>query len=825
MTKTIVHMIGQAHLDPVWMWTWTEGRAEALATSQSAVDRLREYPDFHFTRGEAQIYQWIERENPDLFADILTLIEEGHWHVVNGMIIQPDMNLPQGESFVRHFLLGKAYMREHLGVEPRVAYCVDSFGHTGTLPQIFKKCGFDAYVFMRPGPHEKDLPGQAFWWEAPDGSQLLTFHITASYGTGPRDHTEHINRAVEAKPAQVSHTMCFFGVGNHGGGPTKQQIENVRAIAQRRDDVDIQFSSPDAYFTAVEPEADALPIVQDELQFHAVGCYSANSALKRSHRQAECALLTAERMAVLAKFWAHRPEPREQLRALWHDVCFNQFHDILGGCSIKEATDEALMNLRRAILSAREITNDAGRAIAARIDTRGPGGTVVFFNPFPTTTIQYVEYEPWTGWQNWEQGNWGLVDEQDHPVPYQVIDSHNAINSENHGVTRLVLRADLPPLGYRLYRFAPDLPQAFDDDEPMAWDPLRVTETTLENNHLRVRLDAQTGNIVSCIDKDSGLELVGAQGWNVAQVLEDTSDTWSHGIRGFDQVMGHFENATITICDEGPLQASLLVERAYEESTWLQHIILRQSRAELLIHNWLFWKGHWRMVKLAFDVPTEEPIATHDVPFGWLERSCDGEEFPTHMWMDVSGPAQAKPEQTIGLSVIDDGKYGCDVKDSLMRLTILRSPPYAYHIPHVPGTKHRYDWIDQGAQRFTLVLRPHVGGWREANIIQRAREVNLPPVPITMHGHDGPLPCAASMAALLDAPDIELTALKPAEDGQGYIVRLADRYGRGGTGTLRWLDQDFTISVDPFEVLTLRLTESEDTWQCMPCNMIEQPLA
>ena len=293
MPKTIVHMIGQAHLDPAWLWRWTEGRAEALATSQSAVERLHEYPDFHLTRGEAQIYAWIEEESPALFSEIGALIRAGRWHVVNGMIVQPDMNLPQGESLVRHFLLGKAYMVQHLGVEPRVAYCVDSFGHAATLPLIFRGCGCDAYVFMRPGPHEKVLPSEVFWWQAPDGSRVLAFRIAASYGTREGDHSRHIEAAVQVAPAPLGHTMCFFGVGNHGGGPTRQQIEHVRQLAASRQDVEVRFGSPQAYFEAVFPQAEELPAVADELQYHAIGCYSANSALKRAHRQAECELLVA----------------------------------------------------------------------------------------------------------------------------------------------------------------------------------------------------------------------------------------------------------------------------------------------------------------------------------------------------------------------------------------------------------------------------------------------------------------------------------------------------------------------------------------------------
>lgn len=823
MPKTVVHMIGQAHLDPVWLWRWTEGRAEALATSRSAVDRLHEYADFQFVRGEAQIYQWIEEEDPQLFAQIVEFIRQGRWHVVNGMIVQPDMNLPQGESFVRQFLLGKAYMREHLGTEPRVAYCVDSFGHAGTLPQIFRKCGCDAYVFMRPGPHENALPGQAFWWEAPDGTRVLAFRITASYCTRAGEHLEHIERAVEDKPSQLDHTMCFFGVGNHGGGPTRQQIENVQAIARASTDLDVRFSSPDAYFAAVLPpegrggEADSLPVVAEELQFHAVGCYSANSALKQAHRAAECELLVAERMAVMAQQWADRPVPMNRLRALWHVLCFNQFHDTLGACSIKEAEDEAIMAFGRVVVCAQEIANSAGRAVAARVDTRGPGSSVVFFNPFPYPFSQYMEYEPWTGWQPWGAGGWSMTDEHGRPIACQLIETHEALSSPRVSLNRVVFHAELPPLGYRVYRFAPDVPPV------NVATSVRATPTSLENDRLLVRLDAASGVVVSCEDRISGMELVGRGGWNVAEVLEDTSDTWSHGVRCFDQIIGHFGDARVTVCDDGPLQASLLVERDYQGSTWLQQIILRQGKAEILIRNWLFWQGRWRMLKLAFDVPTDQPQAAHDVPFGWCYRPCDGAEVPTQMWMDVTGPARDRPEESVGLTLIDDGKYGCDVNGSTARLTVLRCPPYAYHEPHAPGSKHRYDWIDQGLQEFTIVLVPHVGDWRDAGVVSRAREVNLPIVPITMHCHPGERAPIASLAAL-SSLELELTGLKAAEDGDGYVVRIADGHGRGGSGELHWLDGRFPVSVRPFEVITRRLSLCEGVWQATPCNMIEQPL-
>jgi alpha-mannosidase len=820
MTRTVVHMIGQAHLDPVWLWRWTEGRAEALATSRSAADRLDEYPEFVFTRGESQVYAWIAQEDPELFERIKSAIHAGRWSVVNGMLIQPDMNLPGGESFVRQVLIGKRWMREHLGVEPRIAYCVDSFGHAGTLPQVLLGCGFDAYVFMRPQEWEKELPARVFLWQGPDGSRIPAFRIAGAYTTREEDSSAQIDRALEGVHPGLGHTMCFFGVGNHGGGPTRQQIENVLRLADTREDVELRFSTPAEFFDAIGPQLENLPVVADELQYHAVGCYAVVSALKRAHRQAECRLLAAERIIAQAAHWVRHRVPHEKLHALWHDLCFNQFHDILGGTSTKAATDEAIMALGRVLLGATELADDAGRAVAARIDTRGAGGMVVLFNPFAVAFAGYVEYEPWTEWQPWQAGGWTLLDDAGNPVRYQLIDTHEATSKGS----RLVFRAELPPLGYRLYRFV-RVGEEEEERNPVSSSPLLpvsssvAAETRLENEHLSVTLDPASGAIASCVDKGSGLELVGPGGWNVAQVLEDTSDTWSHNVRGFGAASDTFGRAYIVAGDEGPLQASLLVERSYQGSSWLQEIILRAGERELLIRNWLVWQGHWQMVKLAFDVALEQPVATHDVPFGWVTRPCDGAEVPTHMWMDVSGTAQG--DAHAGLALLNDGKYGCDVTGGMMRLSILRSPPYTYHIPHQIGARKRYDWIDQGAQEFTVALRPHIGDWRDAGVVQAARALNFPVTAITAHGHAGTLPTQAALLEL-DAPELELTALKPAEDGDGYIARIADRHGRGGSGTLRWNGHAFPLACRSFEVLTLRLAERGGMWEAEFCDMLER---
>lgn len=811
----LVRMIAQAHLDPVWMWRRSEGRAEALATSASAVDRLREYPSLHFVRGEAQVYEWIEQEDPDLLVQIKRLIRAGRWHVVNGMIVQPDMNLPQGESLVRQALLGKRYMHDTLGVTVPIAYCVDSFGHAGTLPQILLKCGFDAYVFMRPQRHEHELPSQAFWWEGPDGSRILTYRIPTAYATRTLDIVPHVERILPDVPPQLQDTMCFFGLGNHGGGPTREQIENVLETARQRTDVTIRFDHPQAYFDSIRARGNQLPVVTGELQAQLVGTYSAHSGVKRLHRQAENGMLLAERLICLAGLMIQRPAPITELRALWHELAFNQFHDILAGTTSKDAADESILALGRVVISARELADNASREIGAVVHTAGPGSTILIFNPYSYPYTGYVEYEPWTEYQHWDKGGWGLVDEQGAPVPHQVTHAQAAFSSEAHALERLVFPIDLPPLGYRLYRFAVGVSRSIASPRVYAADCL------LENELLRIELDPATGAISSCRDKATGQDFVGPAGWNVAQVLADTSDTWSQKQVHYDGLVGAFGDARCVVDERGPLQASLLVERRWGASLWEQQLVLRAGEPWLTLRNWLSWQGSWQTVKLAFTLPVTQAQGVRDVPFGALPCPEASQETPMQMWADVTGADNAG--HILGLTVVNDGKYACDIDQATLRVTILRSPPYCYYFEHRVGSFSRYDWLDQGPQEFTLVLHPHQGDWRDAGIIRHARATNMPPYVVTMASHKGRLPGHASMGRL-EGDELEMTALKPAEDGAGYIVRIADCHGRGGSGRLVWQGQVFPLSVTPYEVLTFRLVQGLQGWSLYHCDMLENAL-
>jgi hypothetical protein len=268
-------MIGNAHIDPVWLWQWPEGYQEVRATFQSAVDRLDAYPEYVFTCDSSLFFAWVEETDPGLFERIRTHVASGRFQVVGGWWIEPDCNIPAGESFARHALYGQRYLKEKFGVTATTGANIDSFGHNATIPQILAKSGCDSYVFLRPGPTEKDLPAPLFRWESPDGSSVLAYRIPHEYLAPKDDIGEHVERAVSTLPDDGEEWAVFYGVGNHGGGPTIANLEQIRRMGPP-----LEPSSLRAFFDGVNGRD--VPTVRGELQYHGRGCYTSHSGIKRS---------------------------------------------------------------------------------------------------------------------------------------------------------------------------------------------------------------------------------------------------------------------------------------------------------------------------------------------------------------------------------------------------------------------------------------------------------------------------------------------------------------------------------------------------------------
>ncbi len=801
-----LYMIGNAHIDPVWLWRWQEGCHEVLASFRSALDRLNEEPDFLFISSSAAFYAWVEQLEPAMFEEIRARVREGRWAIVGGWWIQPDCNIPSGESFVRQGLYGQRYFKEKFGVTARVGYNVDSFGHNGALPQILKRSGLDSYVFMRPGPQEKGLPARLFWWEADDGSRVLAYRLPFEYGTGGRELDRHIGRCAAELREPLDELMCFYGVGNHGGGPTIENLWSIRRLAADPALPTLIFSTPDRYFEAIRARDLPLPTVHDELQHHASGGYAAHSGIKYWNRRAEWAVLTAEKWAAVAARVVGLPYPTAEFARAWRGVLFNQFHDILAGTSIESAYVDARNLHGEALTIADRALNAATLALCWRMAIPQEEGAtpLVVFNPhaWPATMKVEAEFARLTD-------EHGLLDDAGRAIPWQLVQSESVTN----GRSRLAFVADLPPLGYRVYRVVRGA-------APQPESPVIATDTTLENECLRLTIDPATGYLLSLYDKRHVTEALIAPG-AVPSVLRDESDTWSHNVFSFRDEIGRFRATSVRLIAHGPVESTIRVISEYGRSRLVQDFALRPGSDLIEVSATVDWHEHFRALKLRFPINVHFHRVTSEIPYGSIERAADGTEEPGGSWLDISGSGR-QTNTRYGVSLLNDGKYSYDVDVRDMGLMILRSPIYAHHNPAVPQPDTEYRFIDQGVQRFRYALYPHADGWEAAGTVRRAAELNAPLIAMVATGHPhGLLPLRAGFATT--TPDtIVITALKEAEDGDALIVRA---YESARTATRATIDlpgwgRTIEAAFGPAEIKTFRVPY-DTTQPPVEVNMLE----
>lgn len=787
-------MIGNAHIDPVWLWQWQDGFHEAKATFRSALDRMKEYPDFVFVSSSAAIYEWVEQSDPEMFAEIQQRVAEGRWKVVGGWWIEPDCNIPSGESFVRQGLYGQRYFYEKFGVTAKVGYNVDSFGHNGMLPQILKKSGMPYYVFMRPSPHEMGLPSRLFWWESDDGSRVLAFRIAYEYCSWGKDLQRQISTIASELKEPQTELMCFYGVGNHGGGPTKENIESIHALQEDPQLPELVLASPDDFFADMEQKGAFYPVVHEDLQHHASGCYAAHSGVKRWNRLAENRLLAAEKLSAVAHQVTGTPYAKEFDRA-WKNVLFNQFHDILAGTALEVAYDDARDQYGEALSIADRALNHAIQALAWKIDVQPEAGLVpiVVFNPHAWEVKANIELEIAT-----PKGEEVLVDDQNQQVAFQMVRSQATAG----GRSRLSFVADLPPMGYRLYRLV-NRPQRKE------FRPVQADQTSMENDRYRIEFDPETGYIRSLFDKVRGCEMFIADA-AVPVVYDDPSDTWSHNVFNFTTTPGEkFTARKVELVEQGPVKAVIRVTSQYGNSTLMQDFTMFNEMDGIEVKALVDWHEKQKALKLRFPVNIHQMKPTSEIPYGHIERMANGEEEPGQSWLDLSGLSRDTSDR-VGLSLLNDGKYSYDINVRDIGMTVLRSPIYAHHMPLVPDPDTYYSYIDQGVQKFTYTILPHAGSWDEAGTVRRAAELNQPPVALVTTLHNGPLPHCASFLAV-DQDNLIVSAVKKSEDNDDLIVRVYETAGVSAQGTIRLTGWNRTIQANftPCEIKTFRVPRDE----------------
>jgi len=658
-----VHMVGNAHIDPVWLWRWPAGVVEALSTCRTAADILEEQNDVIFTKGDAWIYEQIETLDPILFERIKKLIKRGQWKIVGGWYIQPDCNLPTAEAFRRHMGLGKAYFRSRFDLEIDVGYNVDSFGHGVMLPSLMREFGYDSYVMMRPNAREKRLPANLFRWQSPDGGEVMVWRITPSYTTKTAgDLPEQVSKAIEGGSPEIPHVMCFYGVGDHGGGPTREQIQWIQENRKSRAGVELIFSDPRRFFDAVKSDRDRMPLVKDELQFHAIGCYS-----------------------VVREDTYEPPDSagcRAALESAWKKVLFNQFHDTYAGTSIRQAYADARDQLGAASATAKSIIHNT--LIRHLVDLpRAKHQRIVVFNLSDDIFSGCMEHEPWLQGKPFSGR---LLNDEGREIPYQIVRQPALVREKK----MLVFEDELKPLSRKVYTLAVE-----DSAGDFASD-FNLAPGTIKNSKWTITSSQTTGQTSSLLRiRNSDGELLSPEGLQI-HVLNDRSDTWAHGLSQFpEDPAGRFTLKKTSLEDEGPVRTSLRIEGEYGKSRLTLWVRLYAHSPDIELELFINWNERFKLAKLVLPFAASFDKRIDGISGGQIPRPQDGAECPIVDWTMADS----------GIGIAGPHCFSLDGSDNRLRFTLLRSPIYAWHHPTLPDPHSWYAHTDQGEHRFTFRLQ------------------------------------------------------------------------------------------------------------------------
>ena len=772
-----IRAVGNSHIDMAWLWPWTETVEVVRNTFQSVLDLMREYPDFKFTMSSARTFEWMQEKYPDLFNQIQQRVKEGRWEIIGGMWVEPDLNMPDGESLVRQILVGKRYFQKNFGVDVKIGWNPDSFGYNYQLPQIYKKSGMDYFVTQKLlWAHEfTTFPYKLFWWQAPDGSRLLTYF--------PRDYAGGIDAQplgndlsiwmpsiYGPKVTDSPEMMHLYGVGDHGGGPTRVMLDHADQL-RAPDTVfpKLQFSFASEFFSDLEKKLPSMqvPTWDGELYFaYHRGVFTTQAETKRRIRRAEELVLNAEKFSSLATLYGRAyPEGMEQK---WKNLLFDHFHDIMPGSGIAVNYLDAKRNLENVDRFADEVGMGSLREIAAHVNTQGEGTPVMLFNSlsWPRTEATEVEAQ--------------LASPADQ---IEVVDSAGglhlsqllAIDKDTHRA-RFLLMASAPSLGYKTYFVRPR-----QSAEGRA-SHVGASPDTLENEFIRVRIDPQTGCMTSLFDKKSGTEALApaetdtggpknATCGNLLQTFVDKPKQWDAWNIDADFEKQHWDldkADEVKLVERGPLRSIIRVKNHFQNSTFVRDIILYAGATRVDVKMQAEWHEKHILLKVAFPLSAHSDKATYEIPFGSVERPTTRNtpaeqaqfEVPAYRWADISDAKH-------GFSLLNDCKYGYDAKGNVLRLSLLRSPEWPD--PHA----------DEGHHEFTYALYPHGGGWKDALTVRRGYELNYKLISMPVEKHEGALAPEHSFVQAR-SENIIVTALKKAEDDDALVLRFYEWAGKEG---------------------------------------------
>jgi alpha-mannosidase len=809
----VIHATGHAHIDVAWLWTLGQTRRKSERTFYNVIRLMEQFPDYHFTQSQPQLYQFIKEDHPDLFESIRQRIAEKRWEPIGGMWVEADCNLSGAESLARQFLLGRSYFREQFGAEAEspVLWLPDVFGYAWALPQLIRQAGIKYFMTIKIGWSQYNrLPYDTFLWQGIDGTQVLTHFSTvkefgspyASTYNSMADPKENLGTWEGFQQKELHRDLLMaYGYGDGGGGPTREMLENIEVMQHFPGLPQVKQSSVKKFFETIEPLKDSkmMPVWNGELylEYHR-GTYTTQARNKRANRKAEFLLHDAEFLAAYASLLTTPQSsdyqyPTTAFQTAWRTVCLNQFHDIIPGSSIGPVYEESQQQYAQLMQDVGNLREEALDVIAAQLDA---DILLVNATSFAQNGVVLIEGDlsqrftrdgKLLATQPAESGLWVDAGEI---APYSIV----------------------------------GLKVTLDDGSSTIVNGSSST-VHLENSFLRVEFN-NGGDITRIFDKQSDRDVLAPNTVaNQFQAFEDRPkswDAWDVDIF-YDDKMWLADPATsIELVEDGALRQTIEIKRNILNSTYTQRITLNHNSPRLDFDTHIDWNERHIMLKVAFPVDILSPQATYEIQWGNVQRpthrntSWDWARFETcaHKWVDLS-------EGDYGVSLLNDCKYGHDIHDNVMRLTLLRSPT-------MPDPM-----ADFGEHQFAYSLYPHAGPWKE----ETQREAYLLNDPIVCYRSKvegrSPDPLLSTLHSLFSTsfPNVIIETVKRAEDGNGIIVRLYESQRKRGpvrlqagfgiraaweTNLLEENESQLSVENDtiylmlrPYQIMTIRVVENK----------------
>lgn len=791
-----VYLLCNAHIDPIWLWKWQEGAAEAISTFRTAADFCEEFDGFVFNHNEALLYEWIEEYEPELFRRIQKLVSDGKWHIMGGWYLQPDCTMLSGESFIRQIEYGRRYFKEKFNKTPTTAINFDPFGHTRGLVQILKKSGFDSYLFMRPGTDRGD-----FIWRGFDGSEILAHCHYGGYCTLKGKSIEKIKYVLE-ECADKENILVLWGIGNHGGGPSRGDMNGITEFMKEKSELNIKHSTPEEYFKTVNK--DKLNIIEKSLGPCMIGCYTSMTQIKQANRRVENKIEMMKQMIAQSDISVDNTEIENAEKALM----LSQFHDVLPGSMIKKAETDSL----NAFGYAEKICDKyIAKAFFKLCDgqPRCEDGEVpvIVYNPLPYTIEKEVEVEIQLENQNWNEGETTIAKVKD--------ESGNYVLSQNEKEDctfsldwrkKIVFRAKLEPM--RINRFNCEL------YVKKNYNRIAVpTETDeyfcVKNKRMTVKIDKKTG-LIAEYTVDGKTRLKPNSG--VINVYADNEDPWGMTVNCFNNKIGKFKlmsdcdankfngysdekYANVRVVENGDVRMKVQALFEHDKSVAVVTYMIPKNDTYIDIKVHMFSNDVNRTYKMTFAADFENGKFMGQTAFGTEELADDKSEVTFHNWCGrISNDAE--------LYVLNNGTYGGSGGDGEISVTLLRTPVYSAHpikkrqiAPHDRFLDH----IDMGEREFEYRLTTEKAVDKEAELF------NMPPysIPFFPSGNGK----IKNISVEIDNDKILLTTMQKEEDG--ILIRLFNTQNSANTSNISVFGVNAKISLAPYEYKTYMVQNSK----------------